>query len=157
MNDFPRVVALTRSQYVFSCISAVNLADCGRNRLKVALRDENTRAWHEVENDFLESEYRAVRDRQMKELEMEDDLLNKVPVRWVLTNSAINTTRDANGKLYSSRNLRKKIYKESYEFVKQQRIQCLLQGAWFVNAIPVTASREAIKRPSRPWRFMRLV
>ena len=47
----------------------------------MALRDENSRAWHEVEHDFLESEYRAVRDRQMKELEMEDDLLNKVPVR----------------------------------------------------------------------------
>jgi hypothetical protein len=41
------------------------------------------RAWHEVEEDFLECEYRAVRDRQMKELEMEDDLLNKVPVRYV--------------------------------------------------------------------------
>ena len=50
-------------------------------RVKVALRRENARPWHEVEADFLECEYRAVRDRQMKELEMEDDLLNKVPVR----------------------------------------------------------------------------
>ena len=52
-------------------------------RIKVALRDENIRPWHEVEHDFLESEYRAVRDRQMKELENEDDLLSKVPVRCV--------------------------------------------------------------------------
>ena len=52
------------------------------DRVKVALREENTRAWHEVERDFLESEYRAVRDRQMKELELEDDLLSKVPVRY---------------------------------------------------------------------------
>lgn len=50
-------------------------------RIKVALRLENQRSWHEVEQDFLESEYRAVRDRQMRELEQEDDLLNKVPVR----------------------------------------------------------------------------
>jgi hypothetical protein len=53
------------------------------NRVKVALRDETDKPWHEVEQQFLESEYRAVRDRQMKELELEDDLLNKVPVRFV--------------------------------------------------------------------------
>ena len=41
------------------------------------------RPWYEVEHDFLESEYRAVRDRQMKELELEDDLLSKLPIRCV--------------------------------------------------------------------------
>ena len=41
------------------------------------------RPWHEVEEDFLESDYQAVRGRQMKELEEEDDLLSKVPVRSV--------------------------------------------------------------------------
>ncbi|EPQ56801.1 hypothetical protein GLOTRDRAFT_105412 [Gloeophyllum trabeum ATCC 11539] len=117
-DDFPRVVALTRSQ------------------VKVALRLENVRPWHEVEHDFLDSEYRAVRDRQMKELEMEDDLMSKAPMR----------------------NLSAKLYKESYEFVRQQRIQCLLQGSWFVNAIPLNSpvSRDAARRPTRPWRFMRL-
>ncbi|KAF9454260.1 hypothetical protein P691DRAFT_809803 [Macrolepiota fuliginosa MF-IS2] len=115
-GDFQRVVDLVRTQ------------------VKVALRSESVRPWHEVEHEFNESEYRAVRDRQMKELELEDDLLNKVPVR----------------------NLRAKLYKESYEFVRQQRIQCLLQGAWFVIALPQNAPREAIRRPSRPWRFMRL-
>ncbi|KAF5387336.1 hypothetical protein D9757_005795 [Collybiopsis confluens] len=116
-GDFVRVVALVRSQ------------------VKVALRSENVRAWHEVEHDLLECEYRAVRDRQMKELELEDDLLSKVPVR----------------------NLRAKIYKESYEFVRQQRIQCLLQGAWFVIAVPGDSpmSRDS-RRPNKPWRFMRL-
>jgi len=70
------------------------------------------------------------------ELELEDDLLSKVPVR----------------------NLRAKLYKESYEFVRQQRIQCLMQGAWFVNAVPVSSSvpRDGARRPPRPWRFMRL-
>jgi engulfment/cell motility protein 1 len=57
------------------------------------------------------------------------------------------------------RNLRAKLYKESYEFVKQQRIHCLLQGAWFVNAIPMSSPvpRDTVRRPLRPWRFMRLV
>ncbi|KAJ3786872.1 ELMO/CED-12 family-domain-containing protein [Lentinula aff. detonsa] len=115
-GDFARVVALVRSQ------------------VKLALRSENVRAWHEVDQDFL-CEYRAVRDRQMKELEQEDDLLSKIPIR----------------------NLRIKIHKESYEFVRQQRIQCLLQGAWFVIALPGNAPqpRES-RRPSKPWRYILL-
>lgn len=52
--------------------------------MKVALRKENVRAWHEVEADFGDVEYRAVRDRQMRELEKEDDVMSKVPVRYVL-------------------------------------------------------------------------
>ena len=59
------------------------------SRVKIALRRENERPWHEVEHDFLESEYRAVRDRQMRELELEDDLLNKVPVRYAAKCSGI--------------------------------------------------------------------
>lgn len=114
-GDFARVSALVRSQ------------------VKVALRRENVRPWHEVEHDFVDSEYRAVRDRQMKELEEEDDLLSKVPVR----------------------NLRAKLYNQSVEFVRQQRIHCLLQGAWFVTAVPSSAPMPQ-KRPSRPWRFLRL-
>lgn len=51
------------------------------NRVKVGLRSENVRPWADVERDFNESEYRAVRERQMKELELEDDLLSKAPVR----------------------------------------------------------------------------
>ncbi|KAI0923725.1 hypothetical protein AcV5_009196 [Taiwanofungus camphoratus] len=117
-GDFPRLVALTRSQ------------------VKVALRRENIRPWHEVEQDFLECEYRAVRDRQMQELEKEDDIMSKVPIR----------------------NLRAKLYKESFEFVRQQRIHCLLDGAWFMNAIPLSSgvSRDTIRRPTHPWRFIRL-
>ncbi|TCD69623.1 hypothetical protein EIP91_006848 [Steccherinum ochraceum] len=117
-GDFPRVVALARSQ------------------VKVALRKENVRPWHEVEAEFLECEYRAVRDRQMQELEAEDDVMSKVPVR----------------------NLKAKLYKESFEFVRQQRIHCLLQGAWFMNALPMATNvpRDTIRRPTRPWRFIRL-
>ena len=51
------------------------------------MKRENIRPWHEVEQEFLECEYRAVRDRQMKELEMEDDIMSKVPIRYVLSSS----------------------------------------------------------------------
>ncbi|KAJ3491834.1 hypothetical protein NLI96_g392 [Meripilus lineatus] len=117
-GDFSQVVALTRSQ------------------IAVALRRENVRPWHEVEFDFLECEYRAVRDRQMQELEQEDDIMSRVAIR----------------------NLRGQLLKESFDFVRQQRIHCLLQGAWFLNAIQISSNypRETIRRPSRPWRFMRL-
>ena len=50
-------------------------------RVKNALRKENARAWHEVEQDFNECEYQAVRERQMRELELEDDVMSKVPIR----------------------------------------------------------------------------
>ncbi|CAE6401890.1 unnamed protein product [Rhizoctonia solani] len=120
-DDFARVAALVQSQ------------------IKFALREESTRPWHEMESDFVNSEYRDIRERQMKELELTDDLLNKPPVR----------------------NLRAKLYKESYAFVRQQRIQCLMQGAWFVNGVPANSpsareSYSAPVRPQRPWRFMRL-
>ncbi|KAI0316748.1 ELMO/CED-12 family-domain-containing protein [Amylostereum chailletii] len=114
IGDFTRVVALVRSQVI------------------VALQDESTRPWHEMESHFVNVEYRAVRDRQMKELEEEDDLLSKIPIR----------------------NLREKLTRESKEFVRQQRIHCLMQGAWFMNAVPLTAPNG--RRPARPWRFMRL-
>ncbi|KZT34351.1 hypothetical protein SISSUDRAFT_1026750 [Sistotremastrum suecicum HHB10207 ss-3] len=117
-GDFTRVSALVRSQ------------------VKVALRRESSAQWHEVEASFVDSEYREVRDRQMKELEMEDDILTKLPVR---------------------RNLRANLYKESFEFVRSQRLQCMIQGAWFVNGIPlvIPPGRDP-KKNQRPWRFMRL-
>ncbi|KAG8220969.1 ELMO/CED-12 family-domain-containing protein [Butyriboletus roseoflavus] len=114
-GDFGRVTALTRSQ------------------VKVALQRENAKPWHVLEQDFLEYEYRAVRDRQMQELEAEDDLLSKVPVR----------------------NLKEKLMRESAEFVRQQRVQCLLQGAWFINGVS-PAHTGTLKRPNAPWRFIRL-
>ncbi|GBB84708.1 hypothetical protein RclHR1_01130004 [Rhizophagus clarus] len=51
---------------------------------------------------MLEVEYKVIRDRQLKELELGDDLLSKTPVS--------------------------RLYTESYEFVKSQRIKCLLIG-----------------------------
>lgn len=122
--------------------------------MKTALRRENERPWHEVERAFQDSDYRAVRDRQMKELEKDDEIMSKAPVRRVLPARLMRMRLTG-----PNSNLREKLYKESYQFVRQQRIQCLMQGAWFINGIPLNTPvpREAIKRPARPWRFMRLV
>lgn len=120
-SDFSRVSALVRSQ------------------VKEALRNESTRTWYEVERDFLDSEYRTVRDRQMKELEIEDDFSSKASIR----------------------NLRGRLYRESYEFVRQQRIQCLLEGAWFRNPTTTKFGSAQRRTPaggqgSKQWRFYRL-
>ena len=123
--------------------------------MKATLKRENARPWHEVEEEFENVEYRKVRDRQMRELEMEDDIMSKIPIRYAPTlhpRTPPLTTRALS-------NLRAKLYKESFEFVRQQRIHCLLEGAWFMNGIPLatTVSRDTLKRPTRPWRFLRLV
>lgn len=55
------------------------------------------------------------------------------------------------------RNLRAKLFKESYEFVKNQRLLCLMQGAWFLNGVSTLPGKDTARRPQRPWRFLRLV
>ncbi|CAG8558682.1 3097_t:CDS:10 [Ambispora leptoticha] len=121
VEDFPKVSALVRSQ------------------LKFALRDEATKQLYEFEKDMLEVEYKVIRDRQLKELELGDDLLSKTPVR----------------------NLRGRLYAESYEFVKSQRIRCLLLGAWFQILTPTTVpsgnqNHGRRSYSNKKWRFYRL-
>ncbi|KAE8212868.1 hypothetical protein CF327_g3519 [Tilletia walkeri] len=133
-SDFNRVSALVRSQ------------------IKESLRKEGSKSWLDLERDFLESDYRHVRDRQMREIEVDDDFSSKGPIR----------------------NLRGILYRESYEFVRQQRIHCLLEGAWFRNfpsqrgngtgTINSTSSMNPGRRTAmgntvssnRSWRFYRL-
>lgn len=43
---------------------------------------------------------------------------------------------------------------EAMQFVKEQRIRCLLQGSWFPVSQPSRASR--IDLQSVPWRYVRL-
>ncbi|KAF8311367.1 hypothetical protein DL93DRAFT_2149672 [Clavulina sp. PMI_390] len=121
--DFPRVASLVESQ------------------IKIALANETTRPWHEVEASFNDIRYREVRERQLRELELQDELLTRPAVR----------------------NLRAKLHQESYEFVRRQRIMCLMQGAWFANGIPLSINDTAshrdsmqLRRAGRPWRFYRL-
>ncbi|PWN21975.1 hypothetical protein BCV69DRAFT_298172 [Microstroma glucosiphilum] len=136
--DFERVSALVQSQ------------------VKVTLVDEATKSWLDIEKSFVESEYSAVRDRQMRELELEDDLEN---------NSSVQA-------------LKAKLHRENWEFMRQQRVQCLLEGAWFrvagntrfgsgaagANAtIPgqatpnrKTGATNGTRAYPKPWRFYRL-
>ncbi|KAH8921059.1 hypothetical protein BT69DRAFT_1335896 [Atractiella rhizophila] len=124
-KDFARVSNLVRSQ-VYSTFGA-----------------QVQKTWYEVESEFQESEYRVVRDRQIRELEIEDELLSKAPVR----------------------NLRGRLYRESFEFIRAQRINCLHEGAWFLTTSPTTQlhpnmrdkdGRKGSLAPVRVFRFYRL-
>ncbi|CAH7670233.1 ELMO/CED-12 family-domain-containing protein [Phakopsora pachyrhizi] len=96
-NDFERVGILVRSQM--------------RNTIKnvESFTLPFKTSWNNLVKEFQNVEYVKVRDRQMKELAMEDSLWAKQPVR----------------------NLRSKLYQEAFEFVKIQRINTLLRGSWF--------------------------
>jgi len=76
---------------------------------------------------MLQTPYQVIKERHIKELELEDDLMSKVPIR----------------------HLRERLYKESYEFVKDQRINCLVQGAWF----PIIKDRGRVREMFRYYRL----
>ncbi|KAI8824188.1 ELMO/CED-12 family-domain-containing protein [Fimicolochytrium jonesii] len=111
-NDVPRVSTLVRSQFKH----AVESVQRNSNDVVAAFRTL-----------VLDTPYSAIRERQLKNLEVEDQLLSKPPVR----------------------NLRERFYKESYETVKRQRIDRLKYGAWF----PVVREKGRIKGL---YRFYRL-
>ncbi|KAG2238008.1 hypothetical protein INT48_002571 [Thamnidium elegans] len=69
----------------------------------------STKDINEFDRNMFNTPYQVIRDRRLKELEWADDLLG----------------RDAIS------NLRTRLSKQSYEFLKKQRISCLLEGAWF--------------------------
>ncbi|GAA6003725.1 hypothetical protein JCM10207_003565 [Rhodosporidiobolus poonsookiae] len=115
--DYERVATLTKSQISFVCAAG------------------GEKTWFKVRQEFLSADYRTVRDRQMREMEIEDDILSKAPVR----------------------NLRGRLYLESYEFVRSQRISCLHEGAWFMVAPPALGKKGAQQLgKAKLWRFYRL-
>ncbi len=127
--DFGRISMLVRSQVRKALPAESGAGAAGASGAGAS----NSKTWLDVERAFLESEYRAVRERQMKELESEDVYASKSAVRQ----------------------LRSKVYRESYEFVRQQRIRCLLDGAWFRNpqagdpgarGVPATMSSDSMSR-----------
>ncbi|GAN03233.1 elmo ced-12 family protein [Mucor ambiguus] len=69
----------------------------------------STKDIQEFDRNMFGTPYQQIRDRRLKELEWADDL----------------SGRDA------ITNLRARLSKQSYEFLKKQRISCLLEGAWF--------------------------
>ncbi|KAI8874766.1 hypothetical protein K501DRAFT_204031, partial [Backusella circina FSU 941] len=90
--------------YDFSKVSALV-----RSQLRSALNNEASKDIGEFDRIMFGTPYQVIRDRRLKELEWADDLLG----------------RDAIS------NIRTRLSKQSYEFLKKQRISCLLEGAWF--------------------------
>jgi engulfment and cell motility protein 1 len=72
-----------------------------------------TRDVQEVEEELAEYEYQRLRELQMELLEL--------------------TYEDAWG--HHLRQVREELNHEALQFVKEQRIRCLLQGAWFPNGL----------------------
>ncbi|WWC72975.1 uncharacterized protein I206_106939 [Kwoniella pini CBS 10737] len=116
--DFPKVSFLVRSQ------------------IRLSLSDEGNKTWLNLEQDFLDTEYRTIRDRQMELLEKEDGMMSR----------------------YGVRELRDKLGREGYEVLSEQRIGCMLQGGWFNSALLNVPGISSSVRPNaqKPLRFMRL-
>lgn len=74
LADFARVSTLTTSQARLTL---------GRGALDYQgiQSDTTPRSFFSVKQEFEQARYENVRDRQMKELEVEDDLMSKLPVR----------------------------------------------------------------------------
>ncbi|KAF2085699.1 hypothetical protein K490DRAFT_67579 [Saccharata proteae CBS 121410] len=94
----------------------------------------------EVEEDMAEFEYQRLRNLQMELLEL--------------------TYEDAWG--HHLRQVRDELNHEALQFVKEQRIRCLLAGAWFPHSLgyrdeagPVTKQSLARTVPTA-WRYVRL-
>ena len=79
--DFERVTFLTRTQ------------------IRLTLLDEAKKTWLYLEHDFLETDYRTIRDRQMELLEKEDGMLARPAIR----------------------ELREKLGKDAYDVMSEQR------------------------------------
>ncbi|KAF1951827.1 hypothetical protein CC80DRAFT_495714 [Byssothecium circinans] len=99
-----------------------------------------TREIKDVEEEMVEFDIQRLRDLQMEILEL--------------------TYEDAWG--HHLRQVRDELNHEALQFVKEQRIRCLLQGAWFPQAMnygteagPVTSKTLSRTVPSA-WRFVRL-
>ncbi|GAA5907328.1 uncharacterized protein JCM6883_001171 [Sporobolomyces salmoneus] len=82
----------------------------------------------EIETEFEKSDYKSIRSRQIEEFEKQgDEILSKKPIQ----------------------RLRSRIYRECFEFLKQQRINSLLEGIW----VTTTTTNDST---TARWRFLRL-
>lgn len=149
IGDFARVSTLTVSQVRLSL---------GRGPLdyQPSQQEINPKTFFALKQEFEQARYEEVRDRQMKELEIEDDLMSKLPVRCLSgTNLVLRRLADL---LAHYRSLRDKLYHESFEFVRAQRISCLQQGSWFAVAQAPTGGAASANRlrSAAKYRFYRL-
>ncbi|GMF71606.1 unnamed protein product [Aspergillus oryzae] len=91
-----------------------------------------TKDVQDVEDDLAEFEYSRLRELQMELLEL--------------------TYEDVWGQ--HLRQVREELHHEALQFVKEQRIRCLLKGAWFPNDGSSKADMVASGDPS--WKFVQL-
>lgn len=101
------------------------------------LLPELSKNWFHLEQDFLTTAYRTIRDRQMDFLEKEGGMMRRNAVR----------------------SLKKKLGKEVWDVVCEQRVGCMLQGGWFNAARLLVPGMVVMAKanPSKPLRFLRLV
>ncbi|KAJ3179798.1 hypothetical protein HDU87_002366 [Geranomyces variabilis] len=111
-EDVTRVSALVRSQFKHSAS---------------IIQPQSPTVVATFRSAMCNTPYAVVRERQLKNLEVEDQLLSKLPVRQ----------------------LRERVYQQSYEAVKKQRIECLKLGAWF----PVIGPKGRVKGVQRFYRL----
>lgn len=106
------------------------------SQVRLTLAHEHTKTWLNLENDFLGTDYRNIRDGQMEMIDKEDGLLERPAVN----------------------DLREKVRREAYEVVSDQRLLCMMQGSWFNAAHVLVPGIEQASRPtpSKPLRFVRL-
>lgn len=93
-----------------------------------------TRDVQDVEDDMTEMECARLRDLQMETLE------HSYESAW---GSHLSHVRD-------------ELKVEAIQFVKEQRIRCLLQGSWFPVMTPQKSSETTIDVRRGPWRYVRL-
>ncbi|KAF1911601.1 ELMO/CED-12 family-domain-containing protein [Ampelomyces quisqualis] len=88
----------------------------------------------DVEEELAEFELKRLRALQMELLEL--------------------THEDAWG--HHLRQVRDELHHEALQFVKEQRIRCLLQGAWFPYGINYSSNKTPGRSEALGWRFVRL-
>jgi engulfment/cell motility protein 1 len=117
-----------------------------------------TKEIKDVEEELAEFDIQRLRELQMELLELtyEDEWGHHLryvhQLRWPLSPSI----------LTAHRQVRDELHHEALQFVKEQRIRCLLQGSWFPRAFSYGADAGPIASTSlnrtvpSAWRFARL-
>lgn len=123
-----------------------------------------TKEIKDIEEELAEFELKRLRELQMELLELTYEDAWGHHLRYVkiyITSTKHAAARDV---LTCRRQVRDELNHEALQFVKEQRIRCLLQGAWFPvhanygsEAVPVVNKtlNRSVSVPSA-WRFVRL-
>lgn len=124
--------------------------------------EEGARDIFEFDRLMLDTPYTVIRDRRLKELEWADDLCSRIAIRYFISPIEFSTAWLNAFFLY--RNLRSRLNRQSYDFLRRQRIGCLLQGAWFpyptshrfIAASSTSSLNSSIHAVGRRWRYYKL-